>query len=31
VNIGPDVNGRHRLSMNIAVEVVNFTANRVEQ
>jgi hypothetical protein len=31
VNIGPDANGRHRLSMNINVEVVNFTANRVEQ
>jgi hypothetical protein len=31
VNIGPDANGRHRLSMNIAVEVVNFTANRTEQ
>lgn len=31
VNIGPDVNGRHRLSMNIAVEVVNFTANRTVQ
>lgn len=28
VNIGPDINGRHRFSMNLTCEVVNATVNR---